>query len=77
MEDAQLGMHHQILGREGGGQLDEIVKKCLSPQKSEKKFVKNVGRKKSLLTELMTKYVHKHKPEIENVQNREGIRQNT
>ena len=53
----------------GGGGVWGFIddKKKLSPQRSEKKFVENVGRKK---------VVNQNKPENGKVQNRENIRKN-
>ena len=46
-----LGTPHLISG--GGGGLEKIEINSLSPQSQKKKFVDNVGRKKSLSSKLM------------------------
>ena len=48
----------------GGGPRLKLKKNSLSPQKSEKKFVKNVSRKKKLVVEIDEKYVDQKKHQM-------------
>ena len=58
-----LGTHHLISGGGGGG-AEKIEKNSLSPQKSEKKCVANVGRKKNFVVEIDDKYVDQKKHQM-------------
>ena len=51
-------IQHSISGEVGGGSR----KKCLSPQKSEKKLVENVDRKKKFVVEIDEKYADQEPP---------------